>query len=63
MIADALGKPYRIKQFAVHTNASIAQPLMRKVSSAMQASSATMPMEAGESQVSASVAGQIELLD
>lgn len=63
VIADALGKPYRIKQIAVHTNASIAQPLLRGAASAMLASPAPMPMEAGESQVSASVAGQIELLD
>jgi predicted secreted protein len=63
VIADALGKPYRIKQLAVHSNASIAQPLMRGTASAVLASSAPMPMEAGESQISASVAGQIELLD
>lgn len=63
VIADALGKPYRIKQLTVHTNASIVQPLMRGTASPMLASSAPMPMEAGESQVSASVTGQIELLD
>ena len=63
VIADALGKPYRIKQLAVHTNAGIVQPLMRGAASAMLASSATMPVEAGESQISASVSGQIELPD
>lgn len=63
VIADALGRPYRIKQLAVNTNASIAQPLFRGAANAMLAGSTTMPVEAGESQVSASVAGQIELLD
>jgi predicted secreted protein len=63
VIADALGKPYRIKQLAVHTNANNPQPLLRAAPSAMLASSAAMPVEAGESQVSASVTGQIELPD
>ncbi len=35
----------------------------RQAASAMLASSATMPVEAGESQISASVSGQIELPD
>jgi len=63
VIADVLGKPYRIKQLTVLSNAGIVQPLSRGISSAMLASAASLPMEAGESRVSASVTGQIELLD
>lgn len=63
IIADALGKAYRIKQIAVTTNAPIVQPLFRGAARATLAEAAPMPVESGESQVSATVAGQIELLD
>ncbi|MBL0167460.1 MAG: SIMPL domain-containing protein [Propionivibrio sp.] len=62
VIADALcGKPYRIKQLSVNTSGRFVQPVFRTAAKAMVADAAPMPMEAGESQVSASVSGQIEL--
>jgi len=61
VIADALGKPYRIKQLTVNTSGRLVQPMFRAAAKAMVADAAPMPMEAGESQVSATVSGQIEL--
>jgi predicted secreted protein len=61
VLADALGKPYRIKQLSVSTNGRIVQPVFRAAAKAMAADAAPMPIEAGESQVNASVSGQIEL--
>lgn len=62
VIAETLGKPYRIKQLTVNTSGRIMQPVYRAGAvRAMAADAAPMPMEAGESQVSASVSGQIEL--
>lgn len=61
VIADALGKPYRIKQLAVNTSGRIVQPMFRAAAKSMLSESAPMPVEAGESQVSATVSGQIEL--
>ncbi|MFZ4537457.1 SIMPL domain-containing protein [Propionivibrio sp.] len=61
VIADAFGKPYRIKQLSVNTSGNVVQPLFRATAKAMMADAAPMPMEAGESQISATVSGQIEL--
>ena len=61
VIADALGKPYQIKQLAVNTSGRIVQPMFRAAAKSMLSESAPMPVEAGESQVSATVSGQIEL--
>ena len=63
IVADAMGKSYRIKQLSVNTSGRIVQPMFRAAAKTMAAEAAPMPMEAGESQVSASVAGQIELLE
>jgi predicted secreted protein len=60
VVAEALGKTYSIKQLTVNTSGRIAQPIYR-AAKAMSAEAASMPMEAGESQVSATVSGQIEL--
>jgi predicted secreted protein len=61
VISGALGKTYQIKQLTVSTSGRIAQPIFRSAARAMSADAAPMPMEAGESQVSATVTGQIEL--
>jgi len=61
VIAGALGKSYHIKQISVTTNGRVAQPLFRAAAKSMVSDAAPMPMEAGESQVSATVSGQIEL--
>ena len=61
VIADALGMGYRIKQLTVSTSGRIVQPLYRGVAKTMAMDAAPMPVEAGESQVSATVSGQIEV--
>lgn len=61
VIADALGKTYHIKQIAVNTSGRIVQPMFRAAAKSMLSESAPMPVEAGESQVSATISGQIEL--
>jgi predicted secreted protein len=64
LLADALGKPYRIKQLSVSSSGRPpAMSRMRSVSGFSSAEAAPMPVEAGESQVSANVSGQIELLE
>lgn len=63
LAADALGKPYRIRQMTLGSqDYRPPMPVMRAAPmAAMEA--APMPVEAGESQISATVSGQIELLD
>lgn len=61
VIAEAMGKTYRITQLSVNTSGRIAQPMVRGALRAMAADAVPMPVEAGESQVTATVSGQIEL--
>jgi predicted secreted protein len=63
LIAGTLGKKYKIKELSVSNNGRAPiYPMMR--SKAMLADAAApMPMEAGESQVSVTVNGKIELID
>ena len=61
VVADAMGKPYKIKQLTVNTSGRYIQPMFRAAAKSMMADAAPMPMEAGETQVSATVSGQIEL--
>jgi predicted secreted protein len=61
VIADALGKTYRIKQLSVNTSARMPQPMYKASARAMMAEAAPMPVEAGESQVSVVISGQIEV--
>lgn len=61
VIADALGKPYRIKQLSVNTSGRFVQPMFRAAAKSMASEAAPMPMEAGESLVSVTISGQIEL--
>ncbi len=65
LIAEQFGKPYKINQLRVHQQGSF-QPLvpMARAATLMQAADAApMPIEAGESQVTTSISGQIELTD
>lgn len=63
VLADALGKPYRIKQLTVGQSGS-AMPMLRTARSmAVAAEAAPLPVEAGESQVTVTISGQIELGD
>lgn len=59
LLADALGKPYRLKQVSVSTGGRPPMPLFR--AAPMVADAAPMPVEAGESSVTVTVNGQIEL--
>lgn len=62
MIADALGKPYRIKQLSVNSSGQTIQPMFRAAAKSMMSeASAPMPLESGETRISVTVSGQIEL--
>ena len=61
VLADALGQPYHIKQLSVNSSGTIVQPMFRAAAKSMLSDAAPMPVEAGESQVSATISGQIEL--
>ncbi|MFZ2854585.1 MAG: SIMPL domain-containing protein [Rhodocyclaceae bacterium] len=64
LIADALGKPYRIKQLTINSSGRPpAMPMMRAVQGFAAGDAAAMPMEAGETQISSNVSGQIELVE
>ena len=61
VVAETLGKSYRIKQLNISTGNHFVQPVFRSAARPLAAEAAPMPVEAGESQVTASVSGQIEL--
>lgn len=61
VVADALGKSYQIKQLSVNTGERIAEPVFRMAAKSVMSDTAPMPIEAGESQVTANVSGQVEL--
>lgn len=64
-IAATLKKPYKIRQMSVNGSGNFPQPYPMARGAAMMASaeSAPMPVEAGESNITVNVSGQIELLD
>lgn len=62
LVADAFGKPYRIKHLSIGQQGfRPPAPMMRAAPAAMEM--APMPVEAGESTVSVTVNGQIEIAD
>lgn len=61
LIADAMGKPYRITRLSVQTQPNMPMPVMRTMM--MKAEAAPMPVEAGEATISVTVSGQIEVAD
>jgi predicted secreted protein len=64
LVAGALGKPYRIKHLTVGGQAHRPpMPMHRAAPMAAMEAAASMPIEAGESQVTVTVSGQIELSD
>jgi len=64
-IAATLKKPYKIRQLSVNAGGHYPQPYPFARGAAMMASAeaAPMPTEAGESNVTVNVSGQIELID
>lgn len=63
VIADQLGKGWKIKQLNVQQGGGMPRPMVYAARSAMLAEAAPAPLEAGESQVTTTVSGQIELAD
>lgn len=65
LVAETLGKPYRIRHLSVHAagDAPPPLPLLRGARAMAAAEAAPMPVEAGESTLRVSVSGQIELAD
>lgn len=61
LIADTLGRRYRIAHLAVGDHGL--QPMPRMRAAVMAAEAAPAPLEGGESRVSVHVSGRIELLD
>lgn len=64
IVAGAFGKSYKIKTLSVGTQGGPVQPMMLKSQRmTTMAEAAPMPVEAGESQVTVVVSGQIEIAD
>ncbi len=65
LIAEQFGKPYKINQLRVSQQGSFQPPMpVARAAHLMQAADAApMPIEAGESQVTTHISGQIELSD
>lgn len=65
VVAAALGKPYKIKQMSIQQNggAQPPMPMMRAARGVVMAADVTAPLEAGESLVTTTISGQIELGD
>lgn len=63
LVAGELGKSWKIRQMNVNQGGFMPTPMLRGVRMAAMADAAPAPLEAGESQVSANVSGQIELAD
>lgn len=63
VIAAALGKPWKIKQLAVSQQGGPQPVPIFRAAKAMLAEAAPAPLEAGESQLTTTVSGQIELGD
>lgn len=61
VVADALGKSYQIKHLSVSTGGRMPEPRFHMAAKSVMSEAAPMPIEAGESQVSANVSGQVEL--
>ncbi len=64
VVAEQLGKTWRIKQLNIQQGGGAPMPMMRAARGvAMLAEAAPAPLEAGESLITTTVSGQIELAD
>ena len=61
LLADAQGKGYRIKELSVSTRGNFSPTRMLRAASSELANAAPMPIESGESTISVSVSGKIEI--
>lgn len=63
VIAETLGKSWKIKQMNISQGSSMPMPMARGGYAAKMADAAPAPLEAGESIITTTVGGQIELAD
>lgn len=63
LVAEQLGKRWKIKQISIQQGGGLPVPLLRASRAVMAADAAPLPLEAGESQITIQVNGQIELDD
>ena len=65
VVAEVLGKPYKIRHLSIQQSGQMPPMPMLRASRAMAAEAATppVPMEAGESLVTTTVSGQVEVAD
>lgn len=63
LVADVFGKPYRIKQMSIGQQGYRPPVPMMRAAPAAAMEMAPMPMEAGESSVTVTISGQIEISD
>ncbi len=63
VVGEQLGKSWKIKHLSINQGGSGPVPMFRMARAAMMADAAPAPIEAGESQVTTSISGQIELAD
>lgn len=64
VIAETLGKSYRIKRLSIQQSGiAPPMPMLRAAKMEIAADLAPIPLEAGESQVSSTISGEIELAD
>ena len=61
LIAGSMDKAYRVKDLSVMSNGRAGQPMFHAVVRSMSAENVAMPVESGESQISVTVSGHIEL--
>ncbi|KXB29012.1 cyclic nucleotide-binding protein [Dechloromonas denitrificans] len=64
LVAGTLGKPYKIKRLNIQQSSQVPpMPMLRAAKMEMASDAAPVPLEAGESQISSSISGEIELAD
>lgn len=63
LVAGVLGKPYKIKQLNIQQSGGMQPPMPMLRASAMSMEAAPAPLEAGTTQLTTTIGGQIELGD
>ena len=63
MVAAVFGKPYTIRHLNIQQGGHVPPPILRASRASMAAEAAPLPLEAGESLVTTTVSGQIEVAD
>lgn len=63
VVAGVFGKRWQIRQLSVQQGGGAPMPVFRAARAMMAEAAAPMPLEGGESQLTTTVSGQIELID